>query len=94
MSIVLYIIPMNVEELVKAGYPGATPRIIEHVMWGRTAFPFVKLDARTIIKAASGFYRATMKGLVLCDFCHRLAVKGDSLCESCQSAWHSKSDDD
>ena len=76
---------MNVEKIVKAGYPGATPSIIEHVMWGRTAFPFVKLDARMILKAASGFYRATKKGLVLCEFCHRLAAPKDSCCDRCNA---------
>lgn len=81
---------MDVEKIIRTGYPGATPSIIEHVMWGRTPFPFVKLDARMILKAASGLYRATKNGLVLCDFCDRLAVQGDSLCERCDSALHPK----
>lgn len=72
-------------EVVRAGWPGASEREVEEVLWCRTAFPFGDLSARSLYKAASGSYRADKNGITICDFCHDRAVK-DGLCERCYRA--------
>ena len=80
----------SVAFFVRCGYPNASDSIVEHVLWGRTAFPFdPKLTAKHVYKAAYSLYRADKKGIILCDFCHRIAVVG-CLCERCDNAMYQR----
>lgn len=77
---------MTPAEIIRAAIPGATDSDVEHVLWGRTPFPFAPLTARSLYRAASRFRRATAHGISLCDFCDRIAQPGDWVCSSCRDA--------
>ena len=74
---------MNAEDIIRAAIPDATDGLCDHVLWGRTPFPFGRLSVRDIYKAASSYRRANEHGLVLCDFCHRVVDSGN-VCQTCR----------
>lgn len=74
---------MNFKEIIKKAIPDANDAICDHILWGRTPFPFVKMGARTLYKAASGFSRACNNNRILCDFCHNEAKTKEAVCEKC-----------
>lgn len=71
---------MTIGVVVRAGFPGASKDIIEHIVWGMTPYPFGSVTPRELYKVSSTLYRATKSGRSLCDFCTREAVK-DGLCQ-------------
>jgi len=76
----------SVEQIVRAAIPGASDTDIEHVLWGRTPFPFTKLTPRSLFKAASGWRRACRSSRTLCDHCSNEAVKDGYECVRCREA--------
>lgn len=64
----------TIGEIIQAGYPGADEGTEEQVLWGMTPYPITRITERQLFKAASQLYRATKKGLRLCDFCDREAA--------------------
>lgn len=76
---------MTTADCVRAAIPGADDDLCNHIIWGRTAYPFAKLTARDFYKAASGWRRACANRIQLCDFCHCQAVDGWT-CKSCNDA--------
>ena len=68
--------------VVRCGYPNASDALVEHILWGRTPFPFTKLSLKDVYKDAYSLYRAEKKGIVLCEFCHRIATI-NGLCQGC-----------
>lgn len=80
---------MNAAEIIRAAIPGATDADVDHVVWGRTPFPFSPMTARVLYRAASRLQRATAHGISLCDFCDRIAQPGDSVCARCRDALRS-----
>lgn len=77
---------MTPADIIRAAIPGATDSDVEHVVWGRTAFPMASVSARDLYRAASRLQRATANGIRLCDFCDRIARTGDWMCVSCDDA--------
>jgi hypothetical protein len=77
---------MTPAQIVRAAIPGADGYLCEHILWGRTPFPFAPVTARSLYKAAASWRRATAKGIVLCDFCHRLAEPDQRTCKGCAMA--------
>jgi hypothetical protein len=75
----------NAERVIKAAIPDATDIEMEHIVWGRTPYPFAEVTPKSLYKAASAYKRANDHGIQLCDFCHRPAVKHD-LCDVCRAA--------
>lgn len=73
---------MTVQDIVRAGYPNATDEETEYVIWNRTSYPFKGLTAKMVYKAASQTYRASKKGLQLCDFCDNIATEC-GICSKC-----------
>jgi len=73
---------MTFADFIRAAIPDATDDLVEHIVWGRTPFPFTKLAARDFYRAASGFKRAEAKGIRLCDHCKNIAVDG-WCCQKC-----------
>jgi|KBSMisStaDraftv2_1062788.scaffolds.fasta_scaffold308963_2 hypothetical protein len=76
---------MTIDQIIRAALPGADDATVEHVLWGRTHFPFGPMTPQYLFKKADGFRRAEKNGRRLCDFCHRLAVDGWN-CRQCKDA--------
>lgn len=76
---------MTPAEIIRNAIPDAPDDLVEHIVWGRTPFPFAPLTAKDFYKAASRYRRASKKGKQLCDFCDRLAVRRFR-CEQCDDA--------
>jgi len=78
---------MTYFEVVNAGYPGADDDLVDHIVWSRTLYPFASINAKQLYKASSTLYRAHLKGIVLCNFCDRIAEdKEQMLCKKCLTA--------
>lgn len=73
-------------EVIRAAIPGATEELADHVLWSRTQFPFKRLTAKDIYKAASGYKRAYDRQIDLCDFCDHKVPQGKYTCEKCSAA--------
>jgi hypothetical protein len=73
---------MQVKDIVRAGYPDADEDTIEHILWCRTAFPFIGIDAKLLYKTARRYYRSLSKGYQLCECCDRIATN-NGLCDKC-----------
>lgn len=73
---------MTPADFIRAAIPTASDSLCDHIMWGRTPYPFTRLGARDFYKAASRYHRAAMNGIRLCDFCDKPAVDGWN-CQSC-----------
>ena len=70
-------------DIIRAAIPDADNSLCEHIIWGRTWFPFAPVDAKMLYKAAFRWKRACEHNLKLCDFCDRIAMKNRSECEFC-----------
>lgn len=77
---------MTPADVIRRVIPNADDVICEHILWGRTPFPFVKLTARDLYHAADGFRRASEHGFRLCDHCHTRAMSGKWECKKCAAA--------
>jgi hypothetical protein len=75
----------NGERVIKAAIPNCPDSIMDHILWGRTPYPFAKVTPRSLYKAAARFKRAQDHGLELCDFCDRIATH-HNLCDVCRTA--------
>lgn len=73
-------------DICRAAYPQANKAFADHILWGRTCFPFGKVTARDLYRAASGMARATAKGIHLCDFCERALAPDKWTCDGCDKA--------
>lgn len=80
---------MTPADCIRAAIPDASDALCDHIMWGRTPFPFLKLGARAFYKAASRYHRAARNNIRLCDFCDRPAVQDQWTCASCDTALRS-----
>lgn len=80
---------MQVLDIVRGAIPDADQCLAEHIVWCRTPFPFTKLDARAFYKAASGYRRASARGVTLCDHCERPANANGYQCQLCYDALNS-----
>jgi hypothetical protein len=74
-------------DIIRAAIPGADPALCEHILWGRTPFPVGRVTARDLYRAASAWKRAAEHGIVLCEFCHRIARAGKFTCQKCEDAF-------
>ena len=74
---------MTFAQIIRAAIPDADAAICDHILWGRTPYPFTKLTARDIYKAAYRFKRASDHGKQLCDFCDNLALPDAWTCKTC-----------
>ena len=74
---------MNAEDIVRAAIPNASEGLVNHMLWGRTPFPFTKVTARDLYKASAGYKRAWDKGNNLCDHCNRIADYNTYTCKTC-----------
>ncbi len=75
---------MTIQEIVRAAYPAATDSECQHILFGRTSYPFGIVTARELYKAASRYARAKGSKIKLCDFCNSMA-RIDDVCMGC---WH------
>ena len=82
---------MTPVDCIRKAIPDADDALCEHIVWGRTPFPFDKIEARGFYKAASRFKRAQAKGIRLCDWCDNIAVDNFN-CEKCNAALHTAGD--
>lgn len=73
-------------EIVRCAIPDADDELCSHVLWGRTAFPFTRMTARTLYRAASRVRRAKEHGIELCTFCDRIAEPNSWECKGCSDA--------
>lgn len=76
-------------EVVRAGWPEAKERIAEFILWCRTPFPVAHVSEKDLYKAANRNFRAMKKGRHICEFCDRIATKGE-LCEACDAVLNRK----
>lgn len=77
---------MRIQEIIRGAIPDAEDILCEHILWERTAYPFKKLSAQDIYKAASRFKRAHDNAIELCDFCDNIAIPDAYLCQRCRAA--------
>lgn len=77
---------MKIYDIIKGAIPNADESLCEYLLWGRTAYPFGKITARTIYKAANRYRRAKSKNLRLCEFCDRIAEANTMVCQKCHIA--------
>lgn len=77
---------MTPADVVRAAIPGADDSTVEHVIWGRTSFPFKPMTPRTLYKAARSWRRACENNIQFCDHCHRVAEPGLYECTGCREA--------
>lgn len=77
---------MSPADVIRAAMPDATDADCEFVLWERTPFPFERMTARKLYKAASGLVRAGKSGIVLCDLCSRKADFDRFTCKPCAVA--------
>lgn len=76
---------MTPADCVRGAIPSASDSLCDHIVWGRTPFPFTKLTARDFYKAASRYQRAAVRGIRLCDWCDNIAVD-EWTCQACNDA--------
>ena len=73
-------------EAIRAAIPNAPEDLADYILWNRTPYPFGKITARSLYKAASRFERAGRSGKGLCEFCDNLAPEGEYACDRCKKA--------
>jgi len=76
----------TIAEVIRAAIPTADESLCDHILWGRTAYPFLTLGAKDIYRAAYRWRRAHEHGLSLCDFCDRVAEPHEYICTHCREA--------
>lgn len=72
-------------DVIRMAIPNADEGTCDHVLWGRTAYPFGNVTARTLYRAAARVRRAGEHGLRLCDFCDRVAQPERWECARCDA---------
>ena len=77
---------MDVISIIKGVFPEATDADCEHILWGRTPYPFAPVTARDLYRAAMGLKRAGANGRRLCDYCANVAEQGRYECSQCRAA--------
>lgn len=80
---------MTFFEIIQKAIPGASQDECDHILWGRTPFPFKAISAQYLYKKASGYRRANANGLRLCDHCSAVARDGEWECVACDAALRS-----
>jgi hypothetical protein len=73
-------------DICRAAKPNADEGWCNHILWGRTPYPFGRVTAQSLYRAASQQARAERNGRVLCDFCEAIAAPGRSCCQQCDAA--------
>lgn len=76
---------MTADDIVRAAIPGASEDLVSHILWGRTPFPFARVTAQDLYRAASAWRRSTEHGFQLCDHCHNPAEPGKYECRRCRA---------
>lgn len=76
---------MTPADVIRKVWPDADAGASDHILWGRTAFPFERMTARKIYEAADRLRRATEHGIRLCDHCDRPAID-EFTCDLCAKA--------
>lgn len=76
---------MDAARIIYAAIPNAPDFVVDHIIWGRTPYPFAEVTAKSLYKAASRYKRASDNGIQLCDLCDRPAIAND-LCNICRTA--------
>lgn len=76
----------EIYQIIRAAIPDASDMTCEHVLWGRTHFPFAPLSAQYLYKRASGYYRAGKHDIRLCEFCDNRAKRRKFVCHKCDKA--------
>lgn len=71
------------EKIIKAAIPNASTEYCDWLLWSRTSYPFGKVTAKNLYKAASRLNRAHKNGLRLCELCDNIAIQESSLCKRC-----------
>ena len=74
---------LTMSDCIRSAIPDASSDLCDHIIWSRTPYPFAKLSAKELYKAASGYQRASASGIILCDMCDRIALKDLWCCERC-----------
>ena len=77
---------MNIQQIIKAAIPDADETVCDWILWGRLPYPFAKLTAKDIYKAAHRFKRVDVKGKRLCDLCDKLVECDNWTCDTCKSS--------
>lgn len=85
---------MTPADCIRAAIPDATDELVDYIVWGRSPFPFKRLGARDFYKAASGFKRASDRGIRLCDHCNNIAINEEWCCQKCADALNAPHPDD
>jgi len=80
--------PSNVKDIIGAGLHEASPddSTINHIVWERTAYPFKRILAKELYRAANRLKRASDNGVMLCDFCDNKAGDEKYICNTCSNA--------
>jgi len=74
---------MNAKEIVgKAMKKTPSDEVVNHIVWGRTPFPFTAVTTKSLYKAADRLNRANNNNITLCDFCDNKADI-DYTCNKC-----------
>jgi len=76
---------MLMYQIIKGAIPDADDALCEYILWEKTSFPFGKLTAKILYKAASRVSRAHKNRIKLCDFCDNQTSGSDSVCRRCRS---------
>lgn len=79
---------VTTHDAIRAGWPGATDEDCDHILWSRTPYPMGKITARSLYKAAHGFFRSNKNKRGLCDTCDGLALPGLHQCPKCWGRMH------
>ena len=77
---------MNIQQIIKAAIPDADETVCDLILWERLPYPFAKLTAKDIYKAAHRFKRVAAKGGRLCDFCEKLVERDNRTCDICKNS--------
>ena len=57
---------------------------VENILWQRLPYPFKKITAKDFYKACYRDFRCVKNNIQLCDFCSRIAMENDCVCENCE----------
>jgi uncharacterized paraquat-inducible protein A len=76
----------DVVEICRAAKPDADEGWCQHILWGRTPFPFMRVTAQSLYRAAHRQARAERNGRILCDHCDAIAQPDAYICSKCEAA--------
>jgi hypothetical protein len=75
---------MDIEKIIKAAMPNATPGMINYIIWSKTPFPFREVTPKMLYSAAYRLYRAHKNNIFICELCDNKLQPDDNLfCEKC-----------